>query len=69
MDRRANKSTQPSLQTFSVPTSRAKCAFLDNHDKDRFFSVVGENVQKYKSAMAWLMTTRGIHNCTTGLKF
>ncbi|MGE8378127.1 MAG: cyclomaltodextrinase C-terminal domain-containing protein, partial [Sphingobacterium sp.] len=34
--------------------------FLDNHDKDRFFSVIGENIQKYKSAMAWLLTTRGI---------
>lgn len=34
--------------------------FLDNHDMSRFFSVVGEDVAKYKSAMAWLLTTRGI---------
>ncbi|SKB26625.1 Glycosidase [Parapedobacter luteus] len=34
--------------------------FLDNHDKSRFFSEVGENVDKYKSGLAWLMTTRGI---------
>ncbi|UCJ09665.1 glycoside hydrolase family 13 protein [Chitinophaga pendula] len=34
--------------------------FLDNHDLSRFFSVVGEDMRKYKSAMAWLLTTRGI---------
>jgi glycosidase len=34
--------------------------FLDNHDLSRFYSVVGENMHKYKSAMAWLLTTRGI---------
>ena len=34
--------------------------FLDNHDFSRFFSVVGENVDKYKSGMAMLMTMRGI---------
>ncbi|MFC6101735.1 glycoside hydrolase family 13 protein [Olivibacter domesticus] len=34
--------------------------FLDNHDMSRFFSVVGEDIDKYKSAMAWLLTTRGI---------
>lgn len=34
--------------------------FLDNHDLSRFFSVVGENINKYKSGIAWLLTTRGI---------
>jgi len=34
--------------------------FLDNHDFSRFFSVVGENVDKYKSGIAMLMTMRGI---------
>jgi len=34
--------------------------FLDNHDLSRFFSVAGENVCKYKLALAWLLTTRGI---------
>lgn len=34
--------------------------FLNNHDMSRFFSVVGEDVAKYKSAIAWLLTTRGI---------
>lgn len=34
--------------------------FLDNHDLSRFFSVVGEDFDKYKSGIAWLLTTRGI---------
>lgn len=34
--------------------------FLDNHDLSRFYSVVGENFDKYKSGIAWLLTTRGI---------
>jgi len=34
--------------------------FLDNHDLSRFFSVVGENVDKYKSGIAMLLTMRGI---------
>lgn len=34
--------------------------FLDNHDMSRFFSVVDEDIDKYKSAMAWLLSTRGI---------
>ena len=34
--------------------------FLDNHDISRFLSVVGEDINKYKSGLAWLFTTRGI---------
>lgn len=34
--------------------------FLDNHDLSRFLSVVGEDVQKLKMGLAWLMTFRGI---------
>ncbi|WP_235904255.1 glycoside hydrolase family 13 protein [Arcticibacter tournemirensis] len=34
--------------------------FLDNHDLSRFYSVVGEDFNKYKSGIAWLLTTRGI---------
>lgn len=36
------------------------CVFLDNHDISRYFSNVGGNVTKYKTALAWLLTTRGI---------
>ena len=34
--------------------------FLDNHDINRFFSVVGEDVEKYTSSLSWLFTCRGI---------
>ena len=34
--------------------------FLDNHDLSRFYSVVGEDILKYKAALAWLLTCRGI---------
>jgi len=34
--------------------------FLDNHDMSRLLSVVGEDIRKYKSAMAMLLTLRGI---------
>jgi neopullulanase len=34
--------------------------FLDNHDLSRMYSILDENMDKYKSAIAWLMTCRGI---------
>ncbi|NTW34026.1 MAG: glycoside hydrolase family 13 protein [Bacteroidetes bacterium] len=34
--------------------------FLDNHDQSRFYSVVGEDIDKYKMGIAILLTMRGI---------
>jgi neopullulanase len=34
--------------------------FLDNHDHDRFFSIVGEDLNKYKLGVGFLLTTRGV---------
>ncbi len=34
--------------------------FLDNHDLDRVFGVLGEDINQYKSAISLLMTMRGI---------
>ncbi len=34
--------------------------FLDNHDTDRYLSVVGEDLNKYRMGLVWLLTTRGI---------
>lgn len=34
--------------------------FLDNHDMTRFFSTVGEDIDKHKMGLAWLFTCRGI---------
>ncbi len=36
------------------------CIFLDNHDKDRFFSVVGENYANFQMGIGLLLTERGI---------
>ena len=34
--------------------------FLDNHDQNRFFSVVGQDIKKYKQGIALLLTLRGV---------
>ena len=34
--------------------------FLDNHDLARYFTVVGEDLDRYKMGLAFLLTTRGI---------
>jgi neopullulanase len=34
--------------------------FLDNHDLDRYYSVVGEDIRKFKMGIALLMTQRGV---------
>jgi glycosidase len=36
------------------------CIFLDNHDLNRWFSVVNEDVEKHKIGFQWLLTSRGI---------
>lgn len=47
-------------QDFLYKDPSRNVVFLDNHDIARFFTVVGEDVEKYKSSLSWLMTTRGI---------
>lgn len=34
--------------------------FLDNHDMSRFYSVIKEDISKYRSGMAMLLTMRGV---------
>ncbi|MFT4031999.1 MAG: glycoside hydrolase family 13 protein [Siphonobacter sp.] len=34
--------------------------FLDNHDLDRYYSVIGEDFNKYKMGITFLLTTRGV---------
>ncbi len=36
------------------------CISLDNHDQDRFYSVIGEDFNKYKMGIGLLLTLRGI---------
>ncbi|MDB5121521.1 MAG: alpha-amylase [Sphingobacteriales bacterium] len=40
--------------------ARRNVLLLDNHDEPRFFSVVGEDVEKQKMGLQWLLTCRGI---------
>ena len=47
-------------QDFVYKDPMRNVIFLDNHDLSRFFSVIGENVDKYKSSLSWLFTCRGI---------
>jgi glycosidase len=43
---------------YEDPTTNVN--FLDNHDMSRFYSVVGEDTDKLKVGLAWLLTARGI---------
>ena len=47
-------------QDFMYKDATKNTIFLDNHDMSRFLSVVGEDITKYKSGMAMLMTMRGV---------
>ena len=47
-------------QDFVYKDPMRNVIFLDNHDLSRFYSVIGEDVVKYKSAIDWLLTCRGI---------
>ncbi len=45
---------------FLYPKANNLVTFADNHDTERFFTAIGEDVSKLKTAMTFLMTTRGI---------
>ncbi|MHB8209583.1 alpha-amylase family glycosyl hydrolase, partial [Mucilaginibacter sp.] len=47
-------------QDFLYQDPTRNVVFLDNHDMSRFYSVVGQNFNKYKAGMALLLTIRGI---------
>ena len=47
-------------QDFVYPNPKHNVIFLDNHDTDRFYMTVGEDIQKYKIGFALLMIARGI---------
>ena len=47
-------------QDFVYKDPMRNVIFLDNHDMARFFSVIGEDVEKYKTSINWLLTCRGI---------
>ncbi len=45
---------------FVYKDAMKNCIFLDNHDMSRIYSQVNEDFDKYKMAIAWLLTFRGI---------
>lgn len=47
-------------QDFLYKDPFTNCIFLDNHDMNRFFSMAGESMSKYKIGLGLLLTTRGI---------
>ncbi|OLY94829.1 alpha-amylase [Cnuella takakiae] len=47
-------------QDFMYQDPTRNCIFLDNHDLDRVYSLVGEDIAKYKMVLNWLLTLRGI---------
>ncbi len=47
-------------QDFLYDNPYQNVIFLDNHDKSRIFTTVGENINKLKSAIGLLLTLRGI---------
>lgn len=47
-------------QDFVYKDPMRQVVFLDNHDMARFYSVVNENMDKYKCGLAWMLTCRGI---------
>ncbi|MBC7904030.1 MAG: glycoside hydrolase family 13 protein [Gemmatimonadaceae bacterium] len=55
-----NRMYTTAAQDFAYKDPMRQVIFLDNHDLPRFYSVVGEDLQKYKVGLAWLMTFRGI---------
>lgn len=55
-----NKLYTTLAQDFVYKDPTRQVIFLDNHDLNRFYSVVKEDTAKYKTAFAWLLTCRGI---------
>lgn len=55
-----NKLYTTTAYDFMYKDAMRQVIFLDNHDINRFYSTLGEDIGKYKMAFAWLMTFRGI---------
>ena len=55
-----NKLYAVASQDFLYKNALTNCIFLDNHDMDRFYSVLEEDFDKYKIALGLLLTERGI---------
>jgi len=47
-------------QDFVYQDPYKNCIFLDNHDLDRIYAVIGKDKNKLKQGLAWILTLRGI---------
>ncbi|MEO6404005.1 MAG: alpha-amylase family glycosyl hydrolase [Ferruginibacter sp.] len=63
-----NKLYTTTSQDFVYKRPSTQVIFLDNHDLSRFYSVVNEDVDKYKMALGWLLTFRGIPQMYYGME-
>ena len=55
-----NKLYMTLAQDILYQEPKNNCIFLDNHDMDRFLSVVNEDMNRYRQGIALLLTLRGI---------
>ncbi|WP_207494187.1 alpha-amylase family glycosyl hydrolase [Aridibaculum aurantiacum] len=55
-----NKLYSTLSQDFLYKNPMNNVLILDNHDMTRWYSTVGEDINKMKTGIAWLMTCRGI---------
>ena len=55
-----NKLYITTAQDFVYKNPMREVIFLGNHDLPRFYSVLNEDTAKYKMALAWLLTFRGV---------
>ncbi|RZM22215.1 MAG: alpha-amylase [Pedobacter sp.] len=55
-------------QDFVYKNPASQVIFLDNHDLPRSFSVFKEDVEKYKMALGWMLTFRGIPQMYYGME-
>ncbi len=55
-----NKLYQTLASDFVYKNPMNHVIFLDNHDMSRFLSQVSDDVEKLKTGIAWLLTSRGI---------
>ena len=58
--RHLNKLYTSLAQDYLYPYPDNIMTFADNHDTERFATSIGKDVELYKSAMGFLLTTRGI---------
>jgi len=63
-----NKLYTTAAQDFLYKNPSGQVIFLDNHDISRFYSVVNEDTSKYKVALGWLLTFRGIPQMYYGME-